>query len=137
MAGKRVHGGERLPEGDPEWLKKKLSEFRIFIAQSKGSIVENMIEKGPGILKAKSILNRQGLNGRRLKLWSIEAKAELDEEASYKLKWHFAGVEVLDDETLNRVLIENREKVQMAHAEGKGTHATRFSRYGFHFIILW
>ncbi|CAD6592518.1 MAG: hypothetical protein ASARMPRED_006382 [Alectoria sarmentosa] len=71
MARKRVHGGERVPEGDPEWLKKKLSEFRAFIAQSKESVVENMIGKGPDILK--------------------------------------------DDETFNRVLIENREKVQMAY----------------------
>ena len=82
MARKRVHGGERVPEGDPEWLKKKLSEFRAFIAQSKESVVENMIGKGPDILKGKSILNRQGLSGRRLRLWSIEAKAELDVHTS-------------------------------------------------------
>ena len=46
-----MHGGERLLEGDPEWLEKKLSDFRAFIAQSKGNMVENVIEKGPGILK--------------------------------------------------------------------------------------
>ncbi|CAF9943825.1 MAG: hypothetical protein ALECFALPRED_001448 [Alectoria fallacina] len=139
MAGNRVHGGERLPEWDPEWLKKKLSEFRASIAQSKGSIVENMIKKGPGILKSKSRLNRQSLNGRRLRLWSIEAKAELDEEPSYKLNWHFAGVEVLDNTTLNRVLTEYREKDQMAYGSttfGNNGEAARMTAPAKHISIL-
>ena len=31
-AGKREHGGERLPEGDPEWLKRKLAKYRSYVA---------------------------------------------------------------------------------------------------------
>ena len=44
-AGKRVHGGERLPEGDPNWLKKNLADYRAYVAQGKGTITEKMIEK--------------------------------------------------------------------------------------------
>lgn len=50
-AGKRVHGGERLPEGDPNWLKRNLADYRAYVAQGKGTIAEKMIEKRPGILK--------------------------------------------------------------------------------------
>lgn len=50
-AGKRVHGGERLPEGDPDWLKQNMAEFGAYVAQSKGSVAEKVIEKSPGILK--------------------------------------------------------------------------------------
>ena len=50
-AGKRVHGGERLPEGDPNWLERKLAEYRAYVAQGKGTIAQKVIEKRPGILK--------------------------------------------------------------------------------------
>ena len=50
-AGKRVHGGEQLPEGDPNWLERNLAEYRAYVDQGKGTMAKKMIEKRPGILK--------------------------------------------------------------------------------------
>ena len=45
----------------------------------------------------------------------IAAKAELDEEPYYKLMWHFAGVEILDFDTLHRVFTDYCEKDEAAY----------------------
>ena len=56
-AGKRMYGLERLPEGDPVWLKKTLAEYRAYVAQGKGSLPEKMNENRPYILEGRLISN--------------------------------------------------------------------------------
>lgn len=141
-AGKRVHGGERLPEGDPNWLKQNLAEYRAYVAQGKGTFAEKMIEKRPSILKGMLVLihqTRESVNRRKLKHWSVAAKSELDAEPYYKLMWHNAGVEVLDDKTLSIVINDYREKDQAAYGSttiDKTDEAIRMTALAKHISTL-
>lgn len=79
------------------------------------------------------------MNGRKLNLWSVAAKAELDMEPYYKLMWHNAGVEILDDVALKCVLVDYREKDQAAYgstAVGDDDEATRMTAHAKHISTL-
>ena len=69
----------------------------------------------------------------------IAAKAELDEEPYYKLMWHFAGVEMLDFDTLHRVFTDYREKDEAAYGStsvGDDDEAARIITFWEHVASL-
>ena len=79
------------------------------------------------------------MNGRKLNFWSVAAKAERDMEPYYKLMWHNAGVEILDNVALKSVLIDFREKDQAAFgstAVGDDEDATRMTALAKHISTL-
>ena len=79
------------------------------------------------------------MNGRKLNHWHVAAKAELDEESYYKLMWHNAGVETLDDEALINVINDYREKDQAAYgstAVDNNDEATRMTALAKHISTL-
>lgn len=49
------------------------------------------------------------MSGHKLDFWSTTVKAEFDKKPCYKSMWHFAGVELQDDETLHHVFVDYRE----------------------------
>lgn len=79
------------------------------------------------------------MNGCNLNHWSVAAKAELDKEPYYKLMWHNAGVEVLDDETLFNVFNDYHEKDQAAYGNttvDNNDEATRMTALANHISTL-